>query len=93
MRIATGRAGLTGIQRVARGFDLAGGFAVKDVVGGYAVNGEAVAGVALAVGPDRLVTEAGVGAGGIHEIGGEAGAQDGQLREAARAERRVVDGL
>ena len=57
-----------------------------------AVQRKAVAGVALAVGENRLVAEARVAAGAAQQIRVHAGAQNRQLRKAAGAQRRVLNG-
>ena len=59
---------LAGIQYEAILAHLAGGVSVEQVVGADAVQGEAVAGVAVSVGEDRLVAQAGVGAGAAEKI-------------------------
>ncbi len=62
---------LTGVQDEAVLSHLAGGIAVKKIVGAGAVQGEAIAGVAVSVGKNRLVAEAGIGTGTAQEIRSE----------------------
>ena len=78
---------LAGVQHEAVLTHLAGGIAVKQVVGADAVQGKAVAGVAVSVGEDGLIAEAGVGAAAAEEVRMNAGAENRQLREAAGAQR------
>jgi hypothetical protein len=63
--------------------DGAGAFAVEEIAGVDAVEEKRVAGVALAVGPDRLIAEAVVDAGAAGEFGVDAGRQNGEAGEAA----------
>ena len=60
---AAGGAADTGIIHHARGGHLAGALAIKEIAGVNAIEKKTVAGVALAVCPDGLVTEAAVGTG------------------------------
>jgi hypothetical protein len=65
-RAQSGRRADTGFIHNSRGSHLAGRLAVEKVLGVHAIQQERVAGVALAIGPDRLIAQAGVrsGAGG-----------------------------
>ena len=72
--------------------NLAGGIAVKQIVGVDAVQREAIAGVTLAIGEDGLIPEPRIAAGAAQEIGVDAGTQDGQLRETTGAQRRLLNG-
>ena len=80
-----------GVVDDAGGGDLGGGFAVEEVGGVDAVQEKGVGGVALAVGPDGLVAEAGVGAGAAGEFGVDAGGEDGEAGEGAGGERCGFD--
>ncbi len=75
----------------AGGAYLAGALAVEEVGGIDAIEGEAVGGIALAVGPDGLVAEAGVCAGSAGEFRVDAGGEDGCAGEAAGGQRDGVD--
>ena len=74
-----------------RGRDLAGALAVEQVAGVDSVQQEAVAGIALTVGPDRSVAQAGVDAGAAGELGVYTGREDGDTRRAARRQRDGFD--
>ena len=82
---------LAGVENGAVVGDTARRFAVEEIVGLDAVDDEAVAGVALTIGEDVLIAEAGVGARAGEEVGVDAGAQKRELREAAGAERSAFD--
>ena len=92
LRVAARQSAGAGIERKPVGRHLAGGLAVEQVVGIGSVDGKAVARIALAVGPDGLISEAGVRSRAVQEVRTQTGAEDRQLREAARAQRHVVDG-
>ena len=83
----------TGIEHEAVFSHLAGGIAVKEVVGADAVQRKAVAGVAVSVGENGLIAQAGVGARSAEKVRMNARAQNRQLREAAGAQRRLLNGL
>jgi hypothetical protein len=89
---AAGAEVLAGIQNETVLAHLTGGIAVEEIVGADAVQGKAVAGIALAVGEDGLIAKSGVAARAAQEIGVNAGAENGELREAARAQRRLLNG-
>ncbi len=59
------RAGHSGIVHNARGSHLAGALAVEQIAGVDAVQQKGIAGVALAVGPDRLIAQTAVGPGSV----------------------------
>ena len=82
---------LTGVQSEAVLAHLAGGVSIEQIVGAYAVQRKAVAGVALPIGEDGLIAEAGVAARTPQKIRVNPRTHDRQLREAARAERRLLD--
>ena len=73
-----------------RGY-LAGALAVEQVAGVDAVEQEAVAGVALAVGPDGSVAQAGVDACSARQFGIDAGREDGDSGKAAGGQRDRFD--
>ena len=89
---AAGAEALTDIEYEAVFANLAGGVSVEEIVGADAVHGEAVAGVTLAVGENRLVAESGVAASATEEVGVNTRAHDRQLREAAGSERSLLNG-
>ena len=60
---------IAGAADHARGGDLAGALAIEQVAAVNAVQQEAVAGIALAVGPDGSVAQAGVDAGTARQLG------------------------
>src|ERR1700734_16750 len=66
---------------------------LKEVVGADPVQGKAIAGVAVSVRKDRLIAEARVGAASTEEVRMNARAKNGQLREAAGAQRGGCDGV
>src|ERR1700730_14585825 len=72
--------------------DLAGKVSIKQIVRTGAVQGEAVAGVAISVGENGLIAKARVRAGAAQEIRMNAGTENCQLREATSAQRRLFDG-
>ena len=72
-----------GIVDDAGAGNLAGAFAVEEIAGVDAVEEECVAGVALAVGPDGKIAEAGVDAGAAGEFGVHAGRENGKAGETA----------
>src|SRR5579872_1243183 len=84
---------LTGVEYEAVLTHLAGGIAVKEVVGADAVQGEAVAGVAVSVGEDGLIAKARVGAPSTEEVRMNTRAENCQLREAAGAQWSRFDGV
>src|ERR1700721_1223489 len=84
---------LTSVKHEAVFTHLAGGIAVKEVVGADPVQGKAIAGVAVSVRKDRLIAEARVGAASTEEVRMDAWAKNGQLREAAGAQRGGCDGV
>jgi hypothetical protein len=43
----------------------------------------------LPVHPNCLISKAGIGVGGVQQIGAESGAQDGELSKASRPEGRI----
>jgi len=83
---------LTGVQDKTILSDLAGGVSIEQVISADAVQRETVTGVSLAIGEDGLVAEPGVTARSAEEIRMHARTQDGQLREAAGSERRLLNG-
>lgn len=83
---------LTGIHHEAVFTHLAGGIAVEEVVGADVIQLEAVAGSPVSVSENRLIAEAGVGARTSQEIRVNTRAQNRQLREAAGAERSLLNG-
>ena len=64
---------LAGVQHEAVLTDLAGGIAIKQVIGADAVQRKAVAGVAVSVGKDGLIAKARVGAASAEEVRMNAG--------------------
>src|SRR5580658_4264924 len=84
---------LTGVEDEAVLTDLAGGIAVKDVVGADTVQGETIAGVPVSVRENGLIAEASVGAPSTEEVRMNPGAKNCQLREAAGAQRSGFDGV
>ena len=81
----------SGIVHDAGRGHLAGALAVEQVAGVDAIQQKAVAGVALAIGPDRLIAQAAVGAGAAGQFGIHSGRKNGQSGEAARGQRHGVD--
>ena len=77
---AAARVAHAGAWSHARRGYLAGALAVEQVAGVDAIEQEAVAGVALAVGPDRGVAQAGVDAGSARQFSIDAGREDGHAR-------------
>src|SRR5579864_1694979 len=84
---------LTGVEHEAVLTHLAGGIAVKEIVGADAVQRKAIAGVPISVGEDGLIAKARVGAPSPEEVRMNARAENCQLREAAGAQRRRFDGV
>ncbi len=78
-----GSAADAGVVDDAGAGDLAGAFAVEEIAGIDAVEEESVAGVALTVGPDGEIAQAGVDAGAAGEFGVDAGRKNGDASEAA----------
>src|ERR1039458_808545 len=76
---------LTGVEHEAVLTYLAGGIAVKEVVGAHSVQGKAVARVPVSISEDGLIAKARVGAPSAEEVRMNARAKNCQLREAARA--------
>ena len=71
---------------------MTGGISIKEIVGADAVEGKTVACIALAVGENCLIAKSGVAARAAQEIGVNAGAENGELCETARAQRRLLNG-
>ena len=71
--------------------DLAGALAVEKIAGIDAVQEKGVAGVPLAVGPDRHVAEAGVDAGAARKFRVDSGRENGEPGEAAGRKRSGLD--
>src|SRR5271170_813964 len=89
---AAGAEVFTSVKNEAVFSYLAGGVSVEQVIRAGAIQRKAVAGVAVPVGENGLIAEAGVRTGAAEKIGVNAGTQNRQLREAAGAERRLFDG-
>ena len=75
----------------ARGCNLAGALAVEQVAAVDAIQQEAVAGIALTVGPDRGVAQAGVDPGAARQFRIDAGREDGYTGKAAGGQRDRFD--
>ncbi len=84
---------LTGVEHEAVLTYLAGGIAVKEVVGADPVQGKAIAGVPVSVREDGLIAKARVGAASTEEVRMNARAKNCQLRKAAGAQWGRFDGL
>ena len=70
---------------------LAGALAVEKVAGVHAVQQKGVRGIALAVGPDGRIAQAGVDARAAVQLRADAGGKNGQPGKAAGRQRRQVD--
>jgi hypothetical protein len=88
---AAGAEVFTGVQDEAILTNLAGGVPVEQVVRASAVQREAVAGIAISVGENSLIAQAGVRAGTPKEIRVNAGTENRQLGEAAGTQGRLFD--
>ncbi len=88
---AAARIAHAGAWAHAVGGHLAGALAVEQVAGVDAVQQKAVAGVALAVGPDGSVAQAGVDAGATGQFGIDAGREDSHPGKAAGGQRDRLD--
>ncbi len=75
----------------ACGGDLAGALAVEQVAGVDSVEQETVAGIALAIGPDRLIAEAAVDAGAARKFGVDSGGKNGESGETAGGQGDVLN--
>ena len=82
---------LAGVEHEAILAHLAGRVSVEQVVGADAIERKTVAGIALPVGENSLVAEAGIGSAAADEIGMHAGTQNGQLRETAGGQRSLLN--
>ena len=80
-----------GVVHNARGSHLAGAFSVEQIAGIHAVQQKRVAGVALAVRPDRLVAQSAVRAGAAGEFRVHARRKNRQPRETARRQGNVLE--
>jgi len=80
-----------GIVHDARGTHRTRGLAIKQIAGVDAIEQKSVAGIALAVGPDRLITESGVGAGAFGQFRIDSGRKNGEAREAAGRQWDVLN--
>src|SRR5208282_6134080 len=78
------------VYNAGRG-DLACALAVEQVAGIDAVQQEAVAGIALAIGPDRLVAETAVYARAAGQFGVYSGRKYGESGEAAGGQRDFLN--
>jgi hypothetical protein len=81
----------TSVVDHARGGDLAGAFAVEQIAGVDAVEQEGVAGIALAVGPDRHVAKAGIYAGAAGKLGVDARGENSEPGETTGGKRSGFD--
>ncbi len=92
-RIAAAISVFSNVHGHPAGRNLAGRLPVEYVVGVHAIQGETVAGIALSVSPDRLITETRVTAGSVKKIRIDARAQDRELGKAPRSKREIFDYL
>ena len=81
-----GHQGDPGIVHNPGGSHLAGALAIEDVAGVHSIQQKTVAGVTLAIGPDRLVAQAGVGAAAAGKFRIDTGRKNGEPRKAARGQ-------